>query len=130
MYEYNGLTKGVADHPERRCSSWTRRVAYTRAVRWRKLKRYLDELEGQTVHELWSDIAPINSQAAERLGYPTQKPEALLERIIPLRATRAISLPTSLWVPEHSRRLRSGWVGAGSRATSVGSRSTLRESDC
>jgi site-specific DNA-methyltransferase (adenine-specific) len=31
---------------------------------------------------LWDDIPPISSQAAERLGYPTQKPEALLERII------------------------------------------------
>jgi hypothetical protein len=45
-------------------------------------KRYLDELEGETVDNLWDDIPPINSQAQERLGYPTQKPEALLERII------------------------------------------------
>ncbi|MGQ0557987.1 MAG: site-specific DNA-methyltransferase [Sphingosinicella sp.] len=45
-------------------------------------KRYLDELEGETVDTLWDDIPPINSQAAERLGYPTQKPLALLERII------------------------------------------------
>lgn len=45
-------------------------------------KRYLDELEGETVDSLWDDIPPINSQAQERLGYPTQKPRALLERII------------------------------------------------
>ncbi len=45
-------------------------------------KRYLSELEGETVDSLWDDIPPINSQAKERLGYPTQKPEALLERII------------------------------------------------
>lgn len=45
-------------------------------------KRYLAELEGETVDSLWDDIAPINSQARERLGYPTQKPVALLERII------------------------------------------------
>jgi len=45
-------------------------------------KRYLDELAGETVDSLWDDIPPLNSQAAERLGYPTQKPEALLERII------------------------------------------------
>ncbi len=45
-------------------------------------KRYLDELEGETVDTLWDDISPINSQAKERMGYPTQKPEALLERII------------------------------------------------
>jgi site-specific DNA-methyltransferase (adenine-specific) len=41
-------------------------------------KRYLDELEGETVDTLWDDISPLNSQAAERLGYPTQKPLALL----------------------------------------------------
>ena len=45
-------------------------------------KRYLDELSGETVDTLWDDIPPINSQAQERLGYPTQKPLALLERII------------------------------------------------
>ena len=45
-------------------------------------KRYLDELEGETVDSLWDDIPPINSQARERLGYPTQKPLALMERIV------------------------------------------------
>lgn len=45
-------------------------------------KRYLDELKGETVDSLWDDIPPINSRARERLGYPTQKPEALLERIL------------------------------------------------
>ena len=45
-------------------------------------KRYLDELKGETVDSLWDDISPINSQARERLGYPTQKPLSLLERII------------------------------------------------
>ena len=45
-------------------------------------KRYLDEQKGRPVQALWEDISPINSQARERLGYPTQKPEALLERIV------------------------------------------------
>ncbi|MBA3569946.1 MAG: hypothetical protein H0W28_11510 [Pyrinomonadaceae bacterium] len=45
-------------------------------------KRYLDELEGETVDTLWDDIPPINSQAKERLGFPTQKPLSLLQRII------------------------------------------------
>jgi adenine-specific DNA-methyltransferase len=44
--------------------------------------RYLDELKGMPVQNLWTDIAEINSQAHERLGYPTQKPEELLERIV------------------------------------------------
>jgi DNA modification methylase len=47
-----------------------------------RLKRYLDESKGLPPQALWDDIPPINSQAAERLGYPTQKPLALLERII------------------------------------------------
>lgn len=47
-----------------------------------QLKRYLDEMAGTTMGNVWTDIAPINSQAAERLGYPTQKPVALLERIL------------------------------------------------
>ena len=47
-----------------------------------QLKRYLVEGEGAALQDIWTDIAPINSQAQERLGYPTQKPEALLERII------------------------------------------------
>ncbi len=47
-----------------------------------RLKRYLDELPGRPVQALWADISSINSQAKERTGYPTQKPLALLERII------------------------------------------------
>jgi DNA modification methylase len=47
-----------------------------------QLKRYLDEMEGVLAGNVWTDIDPINSRAQERLGYPTQKPETLLERII------------------------------------------------
>ena len=45
-------------------------------------KRFLDEQEGVPLSDIWTDISPLNSQAQERLGYPTQKPLALLERII------------------------------------------------
>jgi DNA modification methylase len=47
-----------------------------------RLKRYLDEQEGIPVDSIWADIPPIQSQSEERLGYPTQKPLALLDRII------------------------------------------------
>ena len=47
-----------------------------------RLKRYFDEMPGRLLSNIWTDIFPINSQAAERLGYPTQKPVALLKRII------------------------------------------------
>ena len=45
-------------------------------------KVYLDELPGMPSQAMWLDIKPINSQAKEKEGYATQKPEALLERII------------------------------------------------
>ncbi len=44
-------------------------------------KNYLDQLQGQLAQNLWTDI-PMTKSGKERLGYPTQKPEALLERII------------------------------------------------
>ena len=47
-----------------------------------RVKRYLDELEGRPAQSIWVDIPPINSQASERMGYATQKPVALMERII------------------------------------------------
>lgn len=56
-----------------------------------RLRRFLDEGEGIPIGSVWSDIYPVNSQAKERLGYDTQKPEALLERII-----KASSLPNSI----------------------------------
>ena len=47
-----------------------------------RYKRYLDEMPGVPLQDVWTDVPPIPSGAAERLGYPTQKPEALLERIL------------------------------------------------
>jgi site-specific DNA-methyltransferase (adenine-specific) len=46
------------------------------------LKRYLDERPGPIIGDLWSDISQLRGNDIERLGYPTQKPLALLERII------------------------------------------------
>jgi DNA modification methylase len=48
----------------------------------KRLIRYLDEEKGEAVSTIWDDIPEVNSMAEERLDYPTQKPEALLERII------------------------------------------------
>ncbi|MEO8288631.1 MAG: DNA methyltransferase [Chloroflexota bacterium] len=45
-------------------------------------KRFLDDMSGVPLQDVWDDIPPIGAQATERLGYPTQKPLALLERII------------------------------------------------
>ena len=49
---------------------------------WPYIKVYLDDMKGVSVQDVWTDIDVINMMAKERLGYPTQKPEALLERII------------------------------------------------
>jgi len=48
----------------------------------KRLKRYLDEEKGEAVSVIWYDIKEVNSMATERVDYPTQKPESLLERII------------------------------------------------
>lgn len=45
-------------------------------------KQYVDDLGGTVLQDIWDDIPPIGAQAVERLGYPTQKPLTLLERII------------------------------------------------
>jgi site-specific DNA-methyltransferase (adenine-specific) len=46
------------------------------------VKYYADELDGMPAPDVWTDIRPISGHSAEKLGYPTQKPEALLERIL------------------------------------------------
>jgi adenine specific DNA methylase Mod len=81
VYEFHGVTKPWRFTEERMLQLEAEGRIYTKS-KVAQLKRYLDELEGQAVHELWSDIAPINPRADERLDYPTQKPEALLDRII------------------------------------------------
>ena len=57
------------------------RITFSRGGQPR-LKTRLDELPGVAIRDVWTDIRPVNSAAVERLGYPTQKPLALLERIV------------------------------------------------
>ena len=87
-------------------------------------KRYLDEMPGVPLQDTWNDIGPIASQARERLGYPTQKPLALLERII-----GASSNPGDLVLDPFcgcgtavhaAERLGRRWVGVDISAFSVG----------
>ena len=54
-----------------------------------RLKMYADESLGERLQSLWDDIPPIGAQAQERLGYPTQKPLALLERIINMSSDKS-----------------------------------------
>jgi DNA modification methylase len=57
------------------------RVYFTRG-KVPRLRYYVEDAPGMPQMDIWVDLPPVNSQAAERLGYPTQKPIALLERII------------------------------------------------
>jgi site-specific DNA-methyltransferase (adenine-specific) len=81
-YEYKGI-RSLWRCPEETMKRLDAegRLHFTKAGGIR-LKRYLDETPGASLQALWADIPPINSQARERMGYPTQKPLALLERII------------------------------------------------
>lgn len=59
------------------------RLAFPRSPNGRiARKHYLAEQQGPKASDVWTDISPLQASAAERLGYPTQKPLALLERII------------------------------------------------
>jgi DNA modification methylase len=81
-YDWKGVTKVWRWTKERMQRAHDEgRLVYTKSGAPR-YKRYLDEMMGTVVTTVWDDIPFINSQAQERLGYPTQKPEALLERIL------------------------------------------------
>jgi DNA modification methylase len=79
-----------------------------------RFKRFLDD-EGMPLSSVWSDISPVNSQAVERLGYPTQKPVALLERIItascPPGGLVLDSFMGSGTTSEAAERLGRRWIG-------------------
>ena len=82
-YEFLGITRVWRWTKERMNEAYQKGVVIQSAPgRVPRLKRYLDEQEGTPIDDVWGDIKPIQAQAAERLGYPTQKPEALLDRII------------------------------------------------
>ena len=82
QYEWNGITK-IWRCPFTTMQEYHKsgKLYYTRNGTPR-LKQFLDDMPGVRVQDVWIDIPPINSRAKERVGYPTQKPLALLNRII------------------------------------------------
>jgi len=81
-YEWKGVTRNWRLPKERMKElDIEGKIVYTK-MGTAEYKRYLDEMPGTPMQDIWIDIPPINSQAKERLGYPTQKPEQLIERII------------------------------------------------
>ena len=98
------------------------RIRYTRTGT-PTLIQYADEMPGVPLQNLWTDIPPVNPRARERLGFPTQKPEALLRRIITASSDRdqVILDPfcgcgTTLAAANHLRRQ---WIGLDISPTAV-----------
>jgi DNA modification methylase len=88
-----------------------------------RFKRYLDASNGQLFGNMWTDIQNVQSQAKERIGYPTQKPEALLERIIKCASNEGDTVldpfmggGTTIAVAD---RLNRQWIGIDQSAMAV-----------
>ncbi len=116
MYEVLGVTRYwrfTQDNMEEMISEG--RVVQSKPGAVPRYKRYLDEMVGVPIQDMWTDINPIGARAAERMGYPTQKPEALLERIIQASSNEGdlvldpfCGCGTTLAVAE---RLHRRWIG-------------------
>ncbi|MCY3650106.1 MAG: DNA methyltransferase [Acidimicrobiaceae bacterium] len=83
QYEFLGVTRVWRWTRERMQKAYEAGlIVQSKPGRVPQLKRFLDEQRGRPLGDVWTDIAPINSRATERLGYQTQKPLNLLARII------------------------------------------------
>ncbi len=84
-YEFLGVTRYWRFSEERMNELFAQgRIVQTKPGTVPAQKRYLDEMPGVPLQDIWMDVPPVQAQAHERLGYDTQKPEALLERVIKL----------------------------------------------
>ncbi len=82
-YEYKGFTETWATTKEKMLEHEKNGLIVQTSLESMPLKKqYFDNMGGVKVGTLWDDIYPVNSQAKEKVDYPTQKPEALIERII------------------------------------------------
>ena len=115
-YEFRGVKKywRYSQETIKRLYSEGRLVQTKSGGDW-GYKRYLDEMPGVPVQDLWLDIPPLQSQSKERTGYETQKPERLLERILSLASNAGdlvadffCGAGTTLSVAE---KLERRWIG-------------------
>lgn len=82
-YEFLGVTRYWRYSRERMQELYDEgRIVQTKAGTVPRFKRYLDEGQGVPIGSVWDDIKPVQSHDPERLGYPTQKPLKLLERVL------------------------------------------------
>ncbi len=83
QYEFLGVTRYWRYSEKRMIELYKQgRIVQIKSGNVPRYKRYLDEMPGVPLQDIWDDILALQSQAKERLGYPTQKPKSLLERII------------------------------------------------
>lgn len=123
-YEFLGVTRVWRWTRERMQEAYERGLVIQSAPgRVPRFKRYLDEQRGLPLDDIWADIPALNSQAAERLGYQTQKPLALLERIISLSSNPGdvvldpfCECGTAI---EAAQRLGRRWVGIDITALAI-----------
>ncbi len=114
-YEWNGHLRVWRWTKERMQAAHDNGIVHYSSTGLASQKRYLDEMQGNPVDTIWDDINPVQAQSRERLGYPTQKPEALLERIISASSNEGdvvldpfCGCGTAVAVAE---RLKRHWIG-------------------
>ena len=118
--KYQDMTgEDLADHPflerldrldEADLIYWPKKTAG-----WPRYKQFLSDKQGVPLQDIWTDIPPINSQSKKRLGYPTQKPMALLDRIIQSSTNEGdvvfdpfCGCGTTIYAAHEAKR---GWIG-------------------
>jgi adenine specific DNA methylase Mod len=83
FYEFLGVSRYWRYSKERMQKLYEEgRIIQTKQGNVPSYKRYLDESKGVEINNIWDDIPPLQFSDKEKPGYPTQKPEALLERVI------------------------------------------------
>ncbi len=114
-YEWNGVTKVWKWTKERMKKAHDDGILVYSKTGIPSYKMYLDTIKGTPMQDIWYNIDPIMGSSNERLGYPTQKPEALLERIIKASSNEGdvvldpfCGCGTAVAVAE---RLKRRWIG-------------------
>ena len=130
VYEWKGVTRAWRYSKERMEQMDREGLIVYSSSGMPYQKRYLDESRGIPTQDLWEDIPMIRGlhASSQNVEYPTQKPEALLDRIVKLPPVKATWSQTSFAVPAPRRRLRKSWAANGLSPTWASSPSTPRAS--
>ncbi|CAN5608481.1 site-specific DNA-methyltransferase [soil metagenome] len=115
-YEVMGVTRYWRYSRERMAALMQEgRIIQTRPGTVPQYKRYLDEMPGVPLQDVWTDVDPINSRAVERLGFPTQKPEELLERVLTVSSNEGDVILDPFCgcgtTVDVAQRMRRQWIG-------------------